>query len=185
MKLKIGSFVLKIRFDHLKNMPSKTLIANRCFINADDCEDALKYLLAAKELTDSDKEKEISFYYDHIEGLVMAAIVSYGRAYMPHRGEGESADFVKVPPGDIFEGDRNKIKLHKKIINLRHKAIAHSDNEFYKNKLLKVEGETAYRKPNSPDLINSISKEFPLFMEMARQAQHYFRKKGLKIDIHQ
>lgn len=180
MKLKIWKWI--IRVSRAKNIPTTTMVANRCYINAYDCEDALKYLNAGKKLKESDRDKEISFYYDHIEGLMTAAIVAYARAFMEQRGEGESANFVKAPLDKIYEGDKNKMNLHKKIMNLRHKAAAHSDNEFSKNSLNEVKDKTAYRKRSSADLNQAISSDLDKFIEMARQAQQYFLKKGLKLD---
>ncbi len=161
--------------------PDNELIANRCYINADDCEQATKYLKACIELAEEDKEKGISFYYDHIEGLLVAAIVSYGRAFRKSKGANNSAKLVNVDVSIVFDGDSNKIEVHEKILKYRDQAAAHSDDEFYSSKLQKVEGNVSYRKGKIVDFVGSINAK--LFLDVANQMCGYFRKRGHEFDV--
>lgn len=117
--------------------PDNELIANRCYINADDCEQATKYLNACIELIEEDEEKGNSFYYDHIEGLLVAAIVSYGRAFRKSKGANNSAKLVDIDVSSVLGGDTRKIEMHENILKYRDQAAAHSDDEFYSSKLEK------------------------------------------------
>lgn len=157
------------------------LIANRCHINADDCEQATKYLNACIELAEEGEEKAISFYYDRIEGLLVAAIVSYGRAFRKSKGSNNSAKLVSVDVSSVFGGDSQKIEMHEKILKYRDQAVAHSDDEFYSTKLQKVEGNTSYRKGKTVDFVGSINAE--LFLDAAKQMCSYFMKRGYDFDV--
>ncbi|MGH1441435.1 MAG: hypothetical protein ACRBBR_15070 [Cellvibrionaceae bacterium] len=56
--------------------------------------------------------------------LFQAIAISYGRCYVVGKKRGLSLDEEKV-----FKNDKNLLKTHRDMINLRHKTIAHADSD--------------------------------------------------------
>lgn len=90
---------------------NREMIANRCNISSNDCELAREYLDALIELQEKDKDSGTSKFFMHREGLLIAAIVSYSRAFTASRGKEFAAPLVKVNLGRVFENDTRKIEL--------------------------------------------------------------------------
>jgi hypothetical protein len=147
--------------------------ANRCSISSNDCELAREYLDALIELQEKDEDSGISEFFMHREGLLIAAIISYSRAFTTSRGMEFASPLVKVNLGNVFENDRNKIELHKHILNKRNKAAAHSDWEFHKAQLIEVtEGRGVLRK--RPVVMYGEGIDIPLFREMTEIMRNHF-----------
>ena len=100
--------------------------ANRFAICARDCEDAIRYLECALELQAKDEDEGTSQYWDAREASLIAAIISYGRAFTKSKHDGTSVSIVKVDLDSVLGGDASKLFLHELILDRRHKAAAHS-----------------------------------------------------------
>ncbi len=149
------------------------MIANRCSISSNDCELAREYLDALLELQEKDEESGTSEFFMHREGLLIAAIISYSRAFTASRGKEFASPLVKVNLGAVFENDVNKIELHKGILNKRNKAAAHSDWEFHKAKLVEVtEAGGVMRK--RPVVMYGEGIDIPLFREISEIMRNHF-----------
>lgn len=171
--------IRKIRF---KSEITNEMIANRCMINSNDCAEAEEYLNALFELKNRDENSGASEFYYHQEGLLAAAIISYSRAFIDSRGQQLSASKVRVNLGKVFEHNQNKIKLHKLILDKRHKAVAHSDWSYRKTSLIEVtDGKNTLRKNSVVAYKNGIDLE--LFIEMAESMKMHFRKETFDKDI--
>lgn len=158
------------------------MYANRCNINKCDCELAIKYLDAREELLEKDKELGTGEFFDHQEGLLVAAIISYARAFKRSRGRGDSAPFVEVECRKVFKGDERKIALHNLIIDKRDKAVAHSDAEYYKAELVEVQESGAVLR-KQPCVIYGDGIDAALFKEIAEDMREYFLWEQHKSDV--
>ena len=94
--------------------------ANRCTISARDCDEARKYLEVHLELEGKGDE-----FFAQREGLLLAAIVSYSRAFISAHGKQFAALMVGVDLGTVFRNDISKINLHKTILERRNNVVAH------------------------------------------------------------
>ena len=71
-----------------KQQITSAMEANRCAISAIDCDDAKEYLEAYQELQEKDAASGTSEFFTPREGLLVAAIISYSRAFTnSHGGE--------------------------------------------------------------------------------------------------
>ena len=154
--------------------PTEAMIANRCSISSNDCEMAKEYLEALTELQEKDKDSGTSEFFTHSEGLLIAAIVSYSRAFTSSRGKEFAAPLVKVNLGHIFENDTLKIELHKHILNKRHKAVAHSDWEFHTTELIEVNDNGGVLR-RRPTVMYGEGIDIPLFLEVTEIMSQHFR----------
>lgn len=91
---------------------------HRTHISRYDFEDAIRFIRAARR-------HDIAS--DEYEALVIAAILAYARPFSPDERIKKPAAESRLPKHLVpFKG--SKLKLHKKIINARNKAIAHSES---------------------------------------------------------
>jgi len=82
--------------------------ANRCAISARDCAEAKEYLDAFIELKDNNEDSGTSEFFTHQDGLLVAAIVVYSRAFTDSRSGSFATPKIKVNLGKIFGGDQKK-----------------------------------------------------------------------------
>jgi hypothetical protein len=148
--------------------------ANRCNISSNDCNMAKEYLDALIELREKDEESGTSEFFTHREGLLIAAIISYSRAFTASRGKEYASPLVKVNLGNAFQHDQEKINLHKRILNKRHKAVAHSDWEFHTTELVEIT-DTGGVLRRRPVVMYGEEIDIGLFREIAESMCHHFR----------
>ena len=147
--------------------------ANRSAISGRDCNTAMEYLDAYLELQKKDEKSGTSEFFTHCEGLLIAAIVAYSRAFTESRGEPFAAPKLKVNLGKVFSNDSSKIELHKLILSRRNKAVAHSDWQYHKSELREVTERGVLRK-------NSVVKygegiDIGIFRNIAEEMRNHFR----------
>lgn len=156
--------------------------ANRCAISARDCDDAKEYLDAYLELKQKDDDSGTSEFFTHREGLLIAAIISYSRAFTESRPVQFAVPKAKVNLGSVFGNDASQIKLHKAILKKRHKAVAHSDWEYRKTKLVEVTKNRGVSRQHSVvDYGEGIDIE--MFRQMAEDMRNYFRHQAFDRDL--
>lgn len=156
--------------------------ANRCAISARDCNDAKKYLDAYLILKQKDDDSGINEFSVHREGLLIAAIVSYSRAFTESRSTQFAMSKAKVNLGNVFGNGTSRIKLHKFILNMRHKAVAHSDWEYRNTKLLDVtKNKSSSRGYSKVGYSQDI--DIAMFRSMAETMWKHFRNKTFDLDV--
>lgn len=160
---------------------TSAMLANRCAISASDCQDARAYLEAYSELGGNDDPNGSSLFVCR-EALLMAAIVSYSRAFTDSRGKQFAASKVKVNLGEVFKNDHSKIELHKHVLDKRHRAVAHSDWAYRETKLLEASkvGGTLRRK-SVVDYSEGI--DIKMFREIAEIMRDHFRHQAYDRDV--
>jgi len=156
------------------------MIANRCHISADDCVAAKTYLEAYLELERQDKTSESSNFFIHCEGLLIAAIISYCRAFTFSKSSGFAIGKVKMDLGKVFNYDTLKIEQHKRLLDKRNKAVAHADWTYHKTKLVEVVNGGVLRK--RPCVIYGQKIDINLFIEMTEIMRLYFSCKQYDLD---
>ena len=154
-------------------MITREMEANRCAICARDCDAAMEYLDACLELKDKDVDSGTSEFFTHREGLLIAAIVSYSRAFTESRGEPFAAPKLKVNLGKVFSNDSSKIELHKLILNRRNKAVAHSDWQYHRSELREVTEKGVLRKNSVVMYGEGI--DIGIFRNIAEEMRNHFR----------
>jgi hypothetical protein len=151
------------------------LIFNRLIISSNDCDDAIKFLEAYEELTIKDEVSGNSEFYTHRRGLLIAAIISYSRAFTDARSKGFAAPKVRVDIGSALGHNVSNIKLHKAILDKRHKAVAHADWKYHTAKLIENNKDSFLVKKSvvSYQDINSAQ-----FKGLAVDMRNYFRNQA-------
>jgi hypothetical protein len=141
----------------------------------------MEYLDAWLELEEKDDDSGTSEFFTHREGLLIAAIISYSRAFTESRGEPFAAPRLKVNLGKVFSNDRSKIDLHKLILNRRNKAVAHSDWEYHKSELREVREGGVLRKHSVVMYGEGI--DIALFRTIAETMRNHFRFEAYDRDV--
>jgi hypothetical protein len=81
---------------------------------------------------------------------------------------------MKVNLGKVFSNDSSRIEMHKRVLNRRHKAVAHSDWEYHKSELQEViESGGVVRKHSV--VIYGEGIDIKMFREMAETMGNHFR----------
>ena len=156
--------------------------ANRSVISARDCDAAIEYLDALLELAGKDEKSGTSEFFTHREGLLIAAIISYSRPFIDSRGESFAAPQLKVNRGKVFSNDTSKIKLHKLIVDRRHKAVAHSDWLYHNSELLEATKEKGVLRKHSVVMYGE-GIDIGMFRDIAEIMSTHFRFESYGRDI--
>jgi len=165
-----------------KQQITSAMEANRCAISAIDCDDAKEYLEAYQELQEKDAASGTSEFFTPREGLLVAAIISYSRAFTNSHGGEFSSPKAKINLGQVFNNDRSKIDLHKLILKKRHKVVAHSDGEYRRSRFQGVTKIGATHR-QQPVVIYGEGIDITEFISMAEKMGSDFRCKAHVLDI--
>jgi hypothetical protein len=160
---------------------TSAMVANRCNISANDCADAEEYLNAYLELQEKDKDTGTSEFFTPREGLLIAAIISYCRAFTSSRGSEFSVSQVKVNLESVFNNDALKIEQHKRILDRRNKAIAHADWKYHQTELIEVTDNRGVLRKR-PCVIYDEGIDKVLFLEMAKLMRQHFHYEQILLD---
>jgi hypothetical protein len=155
--------------------------ANRYNISAGDCNDAKEYLDAYLELKEKDDDSGKSEFWKHREGLLVAAIVSYSRPFTKSRRVAFAVRRASVNVGKVFANDESRIKMHEIILDLRHKAVAHSDWEYRNTELVEATETQVSRHNSVVDYHAGIDIE--VFRSMAEAMRNHFRHQMYDRDV--
>ncbi len=94
-------------------------------------EDAKRYLNAFEELSQAQTERGTSEYFDHCEGIMIAAIATYCRSFKPSQTGGNADSLINPHSLALFSGRPELETLHMLLIERRDKAVAHADWEYH------------------------------------------------------
>ena len=158
--------------------------ANRAAISSSDCDAAVEYLDAYLDLKEKeiDDESGTSDYSVHREGLLIAAIVAYCRAFTKSDGKSFATDRLEVDVAKVFNNDQAAIKLHNLLIEKRNRAVAHSDWKYHRNEFDSVTpGGGIVRMGTNVAYGDGIDIE--LFNTMARLMSNHFHVEAFKRDL--
>ncbi len=150
--------------------------ANRAHLCSKDCNAANEYISSLIEYSaNSDFSHKIK------QSLMVAAIISYGRAFTTSRGDENIASNIKFNIGIATGNDESLMTLHKIVMNNRHKAVAHSDSEFYQSENVEVRPNGITRKSNIVGYGDNIDPQ--LFLKLSSVMGTYFMSRAMDIDI--
>lgn len=156
--------------------------AHRNYIGSRDCESAAKYLRARNELVETDSEAGNSVHADHIEGLLLAAIVSYARPFTISRTGGNATPKVDADLGEVFQACERKLNLHQLILDRRDQAVAHADWKYHSTEIISASAEDGVLRKFSP-VIFEEGIDMDLFIEIVDNMIEYLRREGYDLDI--
>ena len=155
--------------------------ANRCIVNSRDCEEAEKYLEIAIELAENDNNSGTSEHHTARQGLVLAAMVSYARAFTKSYSDGRAAALVTVDVAQVLAERTELVELHNTVMERRNKAGAHSDWEFRKSERVEMEDiEGVLRRNSIVDYQERI--DLNSFHDLAKRMKEHFRWEGFARD---
>jgi hypothetical protein len=158
-----------------------TMEANRCIVSSHDCSEAGEYLEALLELQELDEEAGNSKYFAHRQGLLLAAIVSYSRAFTKSKGGEKAVKKFPVDIDSVTSRDQELCDLHNLIIEKRDKAAAHSDWKYRQSERVEMEGVSGVSRKNS--VVNYQSGiDIAAFQKLARLMEDHFRFTGYQRD---
>lgn len=120
---------------------------NRLALAVRDMQDAARYLDAHDELDGLQQERGTNEFFDHCEGLLIAAIIAYCRPYKNSNSDGK-ADAKIV--GNNIDAVKARKATHDLVMFKRDKFIAHADWVARPTKIVKVEGRVVYRQTPIP-----------------------------------
>lgn len=94
---------------------------NRLFISSKDMENAFHYFGSAERLAKGSSTEED---WQAVGGLIVAGIVAYGRPFSDNKPHERA---IPTPPFSESELTEAEKFLHQRLLELRNKAVAHSD----------------------------------------------------------
>ena len=155
--------------------------ANRLLLAAKDMEDAKRYLNAFEELSQAQVERGTSEYFDHCEGIMIAAIVAYCRSFKRSQTDGNADPLIDPDSLALFSGRPELDELHNQLIERRDKAVAHADWEYHKIFLVSrnYKGGVLRRSP-IPNLTGDISTG--AFRELVEHVSQECLRRGFDLD---
>ncbi len=163
-------------------VPLQTMEANRCIVSSLDCSEAGEYLKALSELHELDDEAGNSRYFVHRQGLLLAAIVAYSRAFTKSQGGENAVRKFAVDIDSVVADDRVLRDLHNLIIEKRDKAAAHSDWKYRQSERVEMERVSGVLRKNS--VVNYQSgMDIAAFQRLAKLMEDHFRFAGYQRDI--
>ena len=174
--MKFFGWVVQIKRDKVKVKETSEMQANRAHLCSKDCRAANEYLSSLIEYSD-----DSNFSYKIRQSLMTAAIVSYGRAFIMNRGDEKTASNIKINIGKAMDNDTSLMSLHKKVMNNRHKAVAHSDSEFYMSKNVEIRPSGITRESNIVGYGDEIDPH--LFLKLSRVMRAYFMSSAMDFDM--
>lgn len=130
------------------NVQHAAKVAHRLALSHRDMLGALRYIDAHDELDRMQQERGTSEFFDHCEGLLMAAIMTYCRPFKENRSVGFAAKSIHPDGLDAVKGKR---ALHDLILHKRDKFLAHGDWSERSTELVSAKhGEGVLRKFTVP-----------------------------------
>jgi hypothetical protein len=161
---------------------TSAMLAHRCAISAGDCEEAGAYLRVYLVIGEGNADLNETSLFICREALLIAAIVSYSRAFTDSRGKQSAASRVKVDLGKVFDNDFSKTELHKRVLDRRHRAVAHSDWVCRNTQLLEANRlKGALRRKSVVDYGEGI--DIKMFTKIADIMCDHFRHQAYDRDV--
>lgn len=174
--MQIFGWEIKINKVKVKMETTDVMKANRAHLCSKDCRTAEEYLTSLIEYSsNSNSSHKVK------ESLMVAAIISYGRAFTTSRGDENTASEIKLNIGRAMDNDELLMSLHKTVMKNRHKAVAHSDSEFYKTKAVEIRPKGSTRESNIVGYGDDINPQ--LFLKLSNVMSAYFMSMAVDIDI--
>jgi hypothetical protein len=152
---------------------------NRLALAVRDMQDALRYLDAHDELDRLQQERGTSEFFDHCEGLLMAAIVAYCRPYKHSKSDCQADAKIVANKIDALA---NRMPLHELVMFKRDKFIAHADWVARPTKIVKVEGRIVDRHTPIP-IVREGLEDLDDFRTLIREVAMECAKIGYIADL--
>jgi hypothetical protein len=131
--------------------------ANRLFLAFKDFQDAKRYLQAERDLSQLQKSRGTSEYFDHCEAITVAAIVAYCRSFKASQTQGNADRQLDPKALALFSNRPDLETLHDRLIERRDKAVAHGDWEYHATEVISRNYKQGIlRRSPSPNMTGGI-----------------------------
>lgn len=166
-----------VRTSASMQLNTEALAANRWHLVTRDMDEAINFLLASQRLEAARGHVDEFTLYKAHEAMLKSSIVCYARGFLRSESEGHAS-----PKADIADIPLNtdQIELHKKLIKLRLKAVAHSDWEHHNTKLTDVSAIGVSRTASVPEAWREVDLE--QFLEHAHEMYRLASLRSLELD---
>ena len=149
---------------------------NRINISIKDLDQAIKYLKRFNEIPSDSKDFEVR------SAFLVAAIISYIRPFTNNYDNAFATgkqEYVKSEQTEIIEMTNQRVfDYHKKIKDLRNKAIAHSDYKKNPTQRIKEHStENGFLTISYPFNILSVDLDTSIFLQLAEAGKKVFENK--------
>ena len=152
--------------------------ANRMFLAFKDMQEAMRYLDAYAELDQMQRERGDSFFFDHCEGLLSAAIVAYCRPFKRSRSKGQAAPKLAA---ESLEAVQQQPVLHALVETKRDTFIAHADWEARPTVFLRIDGDAVLRQSPMPSVHKGLNIED--FRALVKNVGYECRRRAFELDF--
>lgn len=152
--------------------------ANRLFLAFKDMQDAMRYLDAYAELDEMQRDRGDSFFFDHCEAILSAAIVAYCRPFKFSRSKDRAAPKLAA---DSLDAVRQQPALHELLETKRDSFIAHADWNGRPTAFLRIDGDAVLRQSPMPSVHKGLNIED--FRELVKNVGYECRRKALALDF--
>lgn len=152
--------------------------ANRLFLAFNDMREAMRYLDAYAELAEMQRERGDSFFFDHCEAILSAAIVAYCRPFKKSRSQGQAAPKLTTESLDAI---REHQELHALLETKRDTFIAHADWGARSTTFIRIDGNAVLRQSPMPSVHKGLNIED--FRELVKAVGYECRRKAFELDF--
>lgn len=141
-------------------------------------QDAIRYLDAYAELDQMQRERGDSFFFDHCEAILSAAIVAYCRPFKNSRSKGQATPKLDVASLDAIQ---QQPALHALLETKRDTFIAHADWDARPTTFLRIEGDAVLRQSPMPSMYKGMNIDD--FRELVKSVGYECRRKAFELDF--
>ena len=141
-------------------------------------QDAMRYLDAYAELDQMQRDRGDSFFFDHCEAILTAAIVAYCRPFKKSRSQGQAAPKLTA---DSLDAVRQQQALHTLLETKRDSFIAHADWDARPTAFLRIDGDAVLRQSPMPSVHKGLNIED--FRELVKNVGYECRRKAFALDF--
>ena len=156
------------------------LTANRLALAYKDMHDVLRYLRAYEELAALQASEGTSRYFDHCEGILVAAVVAYCRPFKRSNSEEKADRKLKVSDFTFMQESPELARLHLLLGERRDGAIAHGDWTYHSTELIHRQDPGVLRRFPIPQFVQGI--DVALFKQLSEAVAHECAARSFDLD---
>ncbi len=140
------------------SLAREKMTANRLYLAHTDMERAQNYLFAVTSLEERKDHTDDFHAQNAVDATFLAAVVVYARPFTKSRSRDRADPFIRSEAMDlIFHGAPELLRVHEKVMELRHMAAAHADWEYHGTRLIYDERSSkAFRSAWEPNFRETV-----------------------------
>ena len=138
----------------------------------------MRYLDAYAELEQMQRKQGDSFFFDHCEAILSAAIVAYCRPFRHSRSKGQAVPKLAT---DSLDALQQQPSLHALLETKRDTFIAHADWEARSTAFVRIDGYAILRQSPMPSVHTGLNIKD--FRELVKNVGYECRRKAFELDF--